>query len=426
MITVLLIGLLILFILIGMPISFAIGIAALAIISVTGLPLAVMVPTSVENAGSLTLLAIPLFLVAGMLMEQGGISRRIVDFAHSLVGSRKGGLGYVAVVSGVFFGGVSGSATADTAAIGGVVIPAMKRKGYKAPFAAALVAASGTLGLIIPPSVVMVILGVTANISIGDMFLGGIIPGLLLASSYMVVVWRHAKKEGYPTEPRVPVKHVAKNAVSAFPALMTVIIIVVGLTGGIFTASEAGAAAAAYALVLFFLYRESSLADLGRLLVRATSLTGTVMLLIVASGIFSIVMTHLQIPQAMATFFLSFSSNPAHVFLVINVLLILLGTFLDPTPIIIILAPLLAPIAISVGIDPVHFGVVFSVNMLLAQLSPPAGVPLFVTAGIARIPLGAVYKPVLPFMLASAVVLVLITYVPTLVMFLPELLGHSS
>jgi C4-dicarboxylate transporter DctM subunit len=426
MITVLLIGLLILFILMGMPISFAIGVAALVIIQVTGLPLAVVVPSSIESAGSLTLLAIPLFLVAGMLMEQGGISRRIVDFAYSLIGSRRGGLGYVAVVSGVFFGGVSGSATADTAAIGGVVIPAMKRKGYKVPFAAALVAASGTLGLIIPPSVVMVILGVTANISIGDMFLGGIVPGLLLAASYMVVVWLHARKEGYPTEPKVPVKQVAKNAVSASPALLTVVIIVVGLTGGIFTASEAGAAAAAYALLLFVVYRESSLAELGRLLVRATSLTGTVMLLIVTSGIFGIVMTHLQIPQAMATFFLSFSSNPAHVFLVINVLLILLGTFLDPTPIIIILAPLLAPIAVAVGIDPVHFGVVFSVNMLLAQLSPPAGVPLFVTAGIARIPLAAVYKPVLPFMLASAVVLVLITYVPEFVMFLPDRLGASS
>ena len=426
MIAVLLVGLLILFILMGMPISFAIGVAALVIILVTGLPLEVMIPVGIENAGALTLLAIPLFLVAGMLMEQGGISRRIVDFAYGLVGSRRGGLGYVAVVSGVFFGGVSGSATADTAAIGGVVIPAMKRKGYKPGFAAALVAASGTLGVIIPPSVVMVILGVTANISIGDMFLGGIIPGLLLAASYMVVVWRHAKKEGYPTEPRVPVKQIAKNGVSAFPALMTVVIIVVGLTAGVFTASEAGAAAAAYALVLFFVYRESNLADLGRLLVKATSLTGTVMLLIVTSGIFGIVLTHLQIPQAMADFFLSFSTNPAHVFLAINVLLLLLGTFLDPTPIIIILAPLLAPVAVAVGIDPVHFGVVFSVNMLLAQLSPPAGVPLFVTAGIARIPLASVYKPVLPFMLASAVVLVLITYVPTLVMFLPDLVGSSS
>jgi tripartite ATP-independent transporter DctM subunit len=426
MITVLLVGLLILFILMGMPISFAIGVAALVIILITGLPLQVMIPQSIESAGSLTLLAIPLFLVAGMLMEQGGISRRIVDFAYGLVGSRKGGLGYVAVVSGVFFGGVSGSATADTAAIGGVVIPAMKRKGYKAGFAAALVAASGTLGLIIPPSVVMVILGVTANISIGDMFLGGIVPGLLLAASYMVVVWRHATKEGYPTEPRVPMKQVAKNAASALPALMTVVIIVVGLTGGVFTASEAGAAAAAYALLLFFIYRESSLADLGKLLVKATSLTGTVMLLIVTSGIFGIVLTHLQIPQAMADFFLSFSTNPAHVFLAINVLLLLLGTFLDPTPIIIILAPLLAPVAVAVGIDPVHFGVVFTVNMLLAQLSPPAGVPLFVTAGIAQIPLGSVFKPVVPFLLASAVVLVLITYVPALVMFLPNLLGSSA
>jgi C4-dicarboxylate transporter, DctM subunit len=426
MISLLLVGLLILFILMGMPISFAIGVAALVIILVTGLPPAVMVPTSVESGGSLTLLAIPLFLTAGMLMEQGGISRRIVDFAYGLVGSRKGGLGYVAVVSGVFFGGVSGSATADTAAIGGVVIPAMKRKGYQAGFAAALVAASGTLGIIIPPSVVMVILGVTANISIGDMFLGGIVPGLLLAASYMVVVWRHATKEGYPTEPRVPMKQVAKNAASAFPALMTVVIIVVGLTGGVFTASEAGAAAAAYALLLFFVYRESNLADLGKLLVKATSLTGTVMLLIVTSGIFGIVLTHLQIPQAMADFFLSFSTNPAHVFLAINLLLLLLGTFLDPTPIIIILAPLLAPVAVAVGIDPVHFGVVFTVNMLLAQLSPPAGVPLFVTAGIARIPLGSVFKPVVPFLLASAVVLVLITYVPTLVMFLPNLLGSSS
>jgi C4-dicarboxylate transporter DctM subunit len=424
--TVLLISLLMIFIFMGMPISIAIGAAALIIVFVSGLPPEVAVPASIENAGSVTLIAIPLFLVAGMLMEQGGISRRIVDFAYSLVGSHRGGLGYVAVVSGVFFGGVSGSATADTAAIGGVVIPAMKRKGYRPSFAAALVAASGTLGLIIPPSVVMVILGVTTNISIGDMFLGGIVPGLLLAGSYMVIVWRHAKKEGYPTEPKVPLKQVGKNAVSAFPALMTVVIIVVGLTAGIFTASEAGAAAAAYALLLFFVYRESSLKELGSLLAKAASLTGTVMFLIVTSGIFGIVMTHLQLPQAMAEFFLSFSSNPAHVFLAINVLLLLLGTFLDPTPIIIILGPLLVPIATSMGIDPVHFGVVFTVNMLLAQLSPPAGVPLFVTAGIARIPLGDIYKPIVPFLVASAVVLVIITYVPSIVMFLPNLIGGTS
>lgn len=416
----LLLGSMLVFILLGMPIAFAIGLAALLVTWASGLPLLTVVPTALAAADSFTLLAIPFFLLAGQIMEHGGISRRIVDFAHNLVGWLRGGLGYVCVLASMLFGGVSGSATADTAAIGSVLIPAMRRKGYDVAFACALQASAGTLGMIIPPSVVMVILGVTANISIGRMFLGGVVPGILLGLAYMVVVYFHARGRDYPREPRPPVARMAASVVPAIPPLFTVVIIVAGLVFGVFTATEAGVAACAYALLLSAFYREFHWRALGPMLVQTARTTGMVMLLIVTSSIFGAVMTQLRLPEAMAAFFLSLSDNPLHVFLIINVLLLLIGTFLDPTPIIIILAPLLMPVVTRMGIDPVHFGVVFSVNMLLAQISPPAGVPLFVSAAIGGVPLARLFRPILPFLAASAIVLVLITYIPALVLFLPN------
>ena len=422
MLILLLFGSMTIFIVLGMPISFAIGLSSLLVIMASGLPLLTLVPTSVSAANSFTLLAIPFFLLTGELMSRGGISRRIVELAQSLVGWLRGGLGYVCVLASMFFGGVSGSCTADTAAIGSVLLPAMKKQGYHMPFACALQASAGTLGMMVPPSITMVILGVTANISIARMFLGGLLPATLLMLSFMVVVYFHARKHNYPREPRRPIRHAAKSLVISVPPLLTVVIIAGGLVLGVFTATEAGAVAAVYALMLSLMYKELSWRDLGPVLARAASTTGMVMLLVVTSSIFGIVMTMLRIPESLATFFLSLSNNPLHVFLLINILLLLVGTFLDPTPIIIILAPLLMPIIMRMGIDPVHFGVVFTINMVFAQISPPAGVPLFVSAGIADIPIGKVFVPVLPFLGATAAVLVLITYVPDLVLFLPRLI----
>jgi C4-dicarboxylate transporter DctM subunit len=422
MMAAILIGSMIFLVLLGMPVAIAIGISAVLVMLLSGLPLSTMVQTGIDAANAFSLLAIPFFLLAGQIMERGGISRRIVDFAYGLVGSFRGGLAYVGVVASMFFGGISGSATADTAAIGSAVLPAMRQKRFNMPFSAALVAASGTLGIIIPPSIVMVILGVTANISIAEMFIGGIVPGILMGLAYMGVAYFHARKHDYPREPRPPLRKVAASFVPTILPLFTVVIVVVGLVFGVFTATEAGVAASAYALVLALALREFKLRDLGSVLVTTSSTTGMVMLLIVTSSIFGAVMTLLRIPEAMASFFLSFSSSPLHVFLAINVLLLLVGTFLDPTPIIIILAPLLLPVATQMGIDPVHFGVVFSVNMLVAQLSPPAGVPLFVSSGIARVPLGQVFLPIVPFLAVSIAVLLLITYVPALVLYLPSVL----
>jgi C4-dicarboxylate transporter DctM subunit len=422
MASALLLGTMGLLILGNMPIALAIGVAALAVILYADLPVMGLVQQMVTSADSFALLAIPFFILAGVIMERGGISRRLVDFASGVVGNIRGGLGHVSILASMLFGGVSGSATADTAAIGSVLIPAMRREGYHMPFVAAMQASAGTLGMIIPPSIVMVILGVTANISIGRMFLGGFIPGILLGLSYMLLMSWHAHRHGYPRLTRPPAREIWRRFRVAVPPLGTVVIILLGIVHGVFTATEAGVAAAVYAIVLAFLYREIRVRDLPGLLLQAGRTTGMVMLLVATSSLFGWVMTILQLPEALSKAFLSVSSSQAHVFLAINVLLILIGTFLDPTPIIIILVPLLLPTVLKMGIDPVHFGVVFSVNMLIAQISPPAGVPLFVSCGIAEIPLAKAFLPVVPFMVVSFIVLMAVTYVPWLVLVIPNLL----
>lgn len=419
--TVLLLGLMIFFILINMPIAFAIGIAAFAVILFTGLPVMGIVQQMVTSADSFSLLAIPFFLLAGSIMDRGGISRRLVNLATAIVGTIPGGLGHVSILASMLFGGVSGSATADTAAIGSVLIPAMRKAGYNMPFVVALQASAGTLGMIIPPSIVMVILGVTANISIGKMFLGGFIPGTILGLSYMGMMYRHAKRYRYPSLPGVPLKEIFRRLLSAIPPLFTVVIILMGIVFGVFTATEAGVAAAVYAMVLAIIYKELKFTDILPLLIQTGRTTGMVMLVVGTASLFGWVMTILRLPEAL-TNLLPMGASPFYVFFMINILLILIGTFLDPTPIIIILVPLLMPIVNKLGINPVHFGVVFSVNMLIAQISPPAGVPLFVACGIADVPIAEVFLPVVPFIAVSFAVLMLITYVPWLVLFIPDLL----
>ena len=409
-------------ILANMPIALAIGIAALAVIFYERLPMMGIVQQMIVSTDSFALLAIPFFLLAGLIMERGGISRRIVDFASSLVGNIRGGLGHVSILASLFFGGVSGSCAADTAAVGSVLIPAMKREGYHMPFVAALQASAGTLGMVVPPSLTMVILGVTANISIGRMFLGGIVPAILLVIAYMAFMSWHASHRDYPRTTRPPVREIFRRFLVALPPFGTIIIILLGIVFGVFTATEAGVAAAVYAIGLGLCYGELKWGDLPGLLAQTGRTTGMIMLLVATASLFGWVMTILRLPEAMTNAFLSVSSSPAYVFLLINILLLLIGTFLDPTPIIIILVPLLMPIIQRVGIDPVHFGVVFAVNMTIAQISPPAGVPLFVACGIAEIPLGRVFLPVLPFIVVSFIVLLLITYVPWLVLILPRML----
>jgi C4-dicarboxylate transporter, DctM subunit len=420
MATVLLLGVMGVLILLNMPIALAIGVAAFAVILYADLPLMGVVQQMVTAADSFALLAIPFFLLAGVIMERGGISRRLVDLASGVVGNVRGGLGHVSILASMLFGGISGSATADTAAIGSVLIPAMRREGYQMPFVAAMQAAAGTLGMIIPPSIVMVILGVTANISIGRMFLGGFVPGILLGGAYMVLMSWHARRHDYPRFQRPPAREIGRRLLVAVPPLGTVVIILLGIVHGVFTATEAGVAAAVYAIILALIYREIRLRDLPRMLLQTGQTTGMVMLLVATSSLFGWVMTILQLPEALSQLFLSVSNSQAYVFFAINILLVLIGTFLDPTPIIIILVPLLMPTIQRVGIDPVHFGVVFSVNMLIAQISPPAGVPLFVSCGIADVPLAKTFGPVLPFILVSFVVLMLITYVPWLVLVIPN------
>ncbi len=422
MATALLLGVMGALILANMPIALAIGIAALSVILYEHLPIMGVVQQMIIATDSGSLLAIPFFLLAGRIMERGGISRRLVDFASSLVGNIRGGLGHVSILASLFFGGVSGSCAADTAAIGSVLIPAMKREKYDMPFVAALQASAGTLGMVVPPSITMVILGVTANISIGRMFLGGLIPAGLLTIAFMVFMSLHAHQRGYPRTARPSVREIRRRFLVAVPPFGTIVIILLGIVNGVFTATEAGVAAAVYAMILGLWYGEITVRELPGLLAHTAKTTGMVMLLVATASLFGWVMTILRLPEAMTNAFLSVSSSPAYLFFLINILLVLIGTFLDPTPIIIILVPLLMPIVQRVGIDPVHFGVVFAVNMTIAQISPPAGVPLFVASGIAEVPLAKVFVSIVPFMVVSFIMLMLITYVPWLVLVIPNLL----
>ncbi|MFN2353339.1 MAG: TRAP transporter large permease [Desulfopila sp.] len=409
----------------GLPIAFSIGVASVASLELaSNLPLTLAAQRLFTGADSFPLMAIPFFMLAGELMESGGISRRLFDFAHAIVGFVIGGLAMVAVVAAMFFAGISGAAAADTAAVGAVSIPAMIRKGYHKGFAAAVQAAGGSIGVIIPPSIPMIIYGVVGGVSIGKMFLGGFIPGALIGGSLIVVSYFLAKRAGYERDVFRGFKVIGQTFIGAFWALLMPLIILGGILGGVFTPTEAAVVAAVYgAFVGFVIYRELKIRELPRIFAKAAISTSTVMLLIATANIFGWILTAEQVPQNVANYLVGLTSSPVILYALILICLLVIGTFMETSASLIILTPVFLPVIVEFGIDPVHFGVVMVTALSIGMLTPPLGICLFISCNIARIQLSEILRYIFPFLVVMIGVLLFMTYVPEVVMFIPNMYG---
>ncbi|RSL32118.1 TRAP transporter large permease [Salibacterium salarium] len=413
---------LILLMAINVPIAISTGIAAIFGFAVVGsIDLSVMTQRMLMGVNSFTLIAIPLFILAGRFMQLGGITTDLINLSKSLVGFMRGGLAYVNIVSSMFFAGITGSAASDSSSVGSILIPAMVKKGYDRDFSVAVTATSSTIGVMIPPSIPLVIYGVAAGVSIGQLFLGGIIPGILVAVALMVVTSVIAKKRDYPVEERISVKGALKNIIRGIPALLTIIIIIGGIITGVFTATEAAGIAALYAFLLgVFYYKELKIKDLPKIILDVSVTTGMVALMIATASALGYLFAIQGIPQMIADGLLSITESSFLIMLMITIMLLFIGTFLDLSPAVIIFTPILLPIVTELGIDPVHFGVIMVINLAIGLFTPPVGVCLFVSCAIGQISITDVIKAILPYFTAMIVVLLLITYVPDFVMYLPE------
>ncbi|AYO29548.1 TRAP transporter large permease [Biomaibacter acetigenes] len=410
------------FCLMGLPVAFAIALASTyGVISAGNIPLMVVVQRMFTQIDSFPLMAVPFFMLAGNLMDRGGISLKIINFASNLVGHIKGGLAMVSVVASMFFAGISGSASADSAAIGSVLIPAMEKKNYGKSFAASLTATAGSIGVIIPPSIPMVIYAITGSVSIGKLFLGGYIPGLMIGLGLMAVSFYFAITRGYPAEPRASLKSLWKSFVESIWALLMVVIIMGGILTGAFTATEASVVAVVYAIIVgMFVYKQLKLSDLPRIFIESGVTTAVVMFCVAATAILSWILTNQQVPVKMAAAILAITQNPIIILILINIILLFLGTILDTTPAIILIVPILLPIVTKLGVDPIHFGLITVTNLAIGMSTPPVGITLFVSSGIANLPMSKMLKSLVPFWAVMVFILGLITFVPGITMYLPN------
>jgi len=407
----------------GIPISMSIGLSAVLYLLFYGsISLAVIAQQMTLGIDSFPLLAIPLFLLAGMIMSEANITTRIIGFANALVGRIMGGLAMVMVISCMFFGAISGSGVADVTAIGSLMLPAMDQQGYRKGLSASLLGCAGSLGTVIPPSIVMIILGVTTGTSIGKLYMGGIIPGVFTGCCLMGLAWVYAKRMHLPPGEPFAVGKVVTAFRQAFLSLLTPVIIIGGIVTGVFTATEAAAAASAYALVLgLFVYRSLKLSQLPGIFLRVAETTGIILFIISAAALFGWILAAEQIPQRLAAFFLSISQNYYVLLILINVLLLILGTFMETIAIIIIVVPVLMPLVTSLGMDPVHFGVMVTVNMAIGANTPPVGVDLIAACKVGHTTLDDAMPYIWPFVGAMTVALIFVTFIPPLVTFIPQM-----
>ncbi len=407
----------------GMPVAFAMGASSLAYMLLNGsLPLISIPQRMLNGADNFPLLAIPFFILAGSLMDNGGVTRRLVKFSSALVGHITGGLAHVVVVANMIMAGMSGSAVADASGTGSILIPSMREKGYPADFAAAIVGAAATIGPIIPPSIPMVIFASIANVSTAKLFVGGVVPGVLMGVYLMVVAYIVARRRGYGREPRQRWQDILRAFADAVPPLMAPVIIMGGILAGIFTPTEAAVVTTVYAFLLGLWYRELHFSDLPRILTDALVTTAIVLFIVAASSLMGWLLAIEQVPQALMSGFLGLSQNPWVVLALINVFLLILGCLMDSIPILIILVPVLSPLIIRLGIDPIHFGVVMVLNLMIGLLTPPVGMVMYVVCSIAKVSIKDFTRECWPMMLALTVVLAMITFYPPLVVWLPNLL----
>ena len=411
---------------IGVPVAYAVGISAIIGAWYIDIPLEAVMIQLTSGVNKFSLLAIPFFILAGAIMAEGGIARRLVNFAYIFVGFIRGGLSLVNIVASTFFGAISGSSVADTASIGSVMIPEMDKKGYPRDFAAAVTASGSVQAILTPPSHNSVIysLATGGTVSIAALFIAGILPGLLLSLSLMVMCVAFAHKRGYPKGERVPFRQALKIFVDTLWGLMTVVIIMGGILSGIFTATESAAIACLWAFfVTMFIYRDYKWSELPKLMFRTVKTVTIVMILIGFAAAFGAVMTYMQLPMRITEAFTSISDNKYVILMCINIMLLLIGTLMDMAPLILILTPVLLPVTNALGIDPVHFGMIMLVNLGIGLITPPVGSVLFVASAVSKQKIEQVVKAMLPFYLVLLLVLMLVTYIPAISLFLPKLFG---
>lgn len=410
---------------IGAPISISVGVAsALAMFTLLEIDNGALTSAQRMFTGmnSFTLLAIPFFILAGVIMNNGGIAIRLVNCAKVLSGRLPGSLAHTNVVANMLFGSISGSGVAAAAAVGGTMAPLQEKDGYDRHFSAAVNIASAPAGMLIPPSNTLIVYSlISGGTSISALFMAGYIPGILWGLSCMVVAFLYARKMGYRSEARVTFKQALLVFLDAIPSLLLIVIVIGGIIGGVFTATEGSAIAVVYSLLLSFIYRTIKLKDLPRILLESTKTTSIVIFLIGVSSVMSWVMSFTNIPGIIADLLLGFTDNIIIILLIMNVVLLIVGTFMDPTPAVLIFTPIFLPIALSFGIDPVHFGIIVVFNLSIGTITPPVGPVLFVGTKIANLRIENVIRPLMPFFVATIAVLMIVTYVPELSLMLPEL-----
>ena len=419
-----------LFLMIGLPVFFGLLAAPGLLLWMNGQErdIALLYRNVYNGMDSFPLMAIPFFMLAGELMNRGGITMRLVEFSQALMGHFRGGLAHVNILSSMLFAGLSGSAVADTSALGSMLIPAMEKQGYTRRFSAAITAASSVIGPIIPPSGIMIIYAYVMGESVAALFLAGIVPGILVGVGLMLMVKIMADKYDFPVATRKytwPER--GQASLKAFFPLLTPVIILGGILGGIFTPTEAAAVAAAYAIIIgMFVLRTLRLSDLPDVLGRAAMTSAVVLLLVGAAMAFKTVVSLSHAPEALAAYILSLSDNPLILLFLINLLLFIVGMFLDAGPAIIILGPILGPIFVSLGVDPVHFAIIMSVNLTVGLATPPMGLVLFVASSVSGERVEAISRAILPFLAVEVVVIFLITYIPAISMTIPRLTGFVN
>lgn len=422
--TILLIGSFLLLIALRLPIVFAIGISSVLTTLYIGLPLAMVAQNMVKGLNVFVLLAVPFFVLAGDIMARGGIADKLVAFASALVGWMRGGLAMVNILASMFFGGISGSSAADTTAIGKMLIPMMRKKGYDAGFSTAVTITSSVQGVLVPPSHNMVIYALSAGgVSVGALFLAGMVPGILLGIALMTFAYIVSRIRKYPTGDRFSFKVLFKTFSDAALGLGTVLIVVVGVISGVFTATESAAIATAYAFIItFFVYRQIPLSEFWSILTQSMKTLSVVMILIGTSTAFGWLLAYLKVPALIAYWIFAISDNPIVVMLIVNIFLLFMGMLMDMSSLILICTPILLPIVTKIGIDPVHFGVILVLNLGIGLLTPPVGSTLFLGSAISGVSIERITRASLPFYVVMLAMLMLVTFIPAISMTVPALL----
>ncbi|WP_413478831.1 C4-dicarboxylate TRAP transporter large permease protein DctM [Vibrio hibernica] len=410
---------------IGVPIAISLGLSgALSILFFSQDSIRSLVIKLFETSEHYTLLAIPFFLLSGAFMTSGGVAKRLIDFANSSVGHIRGGLAIAAVMACMLFAALSGSSPATVAAVGSIAIAGMVRSGYPKEFGAGIVCNAGTLGILIPPSIVMVVYAAATETSVGKLFMAGVIPGALLGLALMVAIYIIARKKNLPAMPRATLKEWCASGRKAIWGLLLMVIILGGIYSGMFTPTEAAAVAAVYAgFVALFVYKDIRVRDCPKVLLDAGKLSIMLMFIIANAMLFAFVLTTEQIPQAIAAWMIGLGLTPWVFLLIMNIVLLLAGNFMEPSAIILILAPILFPIGVELGIDPIHLGIIMVVNMEIGMITPPVGLNLFVTSAVTGMSLGETIRAALPWLMLLLGFLMIITYIPAVSLWLPNALG---